>query len=98
MHLLSMIFIFTGCFFIVVSSIGMIRMPDFYTRLHSGGKTDTLGQTLVFVGLMIFEGINLVSLKMFMIVVFILLASPTATHAIAKAAFISSLKPWKKDD
>jgi len=98
MHILGIIFMFIGCFFIVVSSIGMLRLPAFYTRLHAGGKTDTLGQAFVFIGLMLHEGINLISLKMFIMIVFIFLANPTATHAIAKAAFVSGMKPWKRSD
>lgn len=97
-NIVSGIFIFAGCFFIVVASIGMLRLPDFYTRLHAGGKADTLGQGLIFLGLIIYEGFNLISLKMLFIVVFIFLANPTATHAAAKAAFLSGLKPWRKKD
>lgn len=91
-------FLFAGCFFMVVAAIGVVRLPDFFTRLHACGKADTLGQILIFFGLMIYEGFNLITIKMIFIVVFILVANPTATHAAAKAAFIRGLKPWRKGD
>ena len=87
-----------GCFFIVVSSIGVIRFPDFYSRIHPAGKSDTLGQLLVLLGLIVHVGISLVTIKLFFIAVFIFIANPTATHSLAKSAFVSGLKPWKKND
>ena len=86
-----------GCFFIVVSSIGIVRFPDFYSRMHPAGKSDTLGQLLVLSGLMVYEGFSLVSVKLLIIIVFIFIVNPTATHALAKAAYVSGLKPWKKE-
>ncbi|WP_022851896.1 monovalent cation/H(+) antiporter subunit G [Limisalsivibrio acetivorans] len=93
---ISGVLVAAGCFFMVVASIGVLRLPDFYTRLHAGGKADTLGQGLVFLGLMVYEGFSIISLKMLLIVVFIFIANPTATHAAAKAAHLSGLKPWRK--
>jgi multicomponent Na+:H+ antiporter subunit G len=86
-----------GCFFIVISSIGIVRFPDFYSRIHPAGKTDTLGQMLILLGLMVYEGLSLVSLKLFIIIIFIFIANPTATHALAKAAYVSGIEPWKKE-
>ncbi len=87
-----------GCFFIAVSSIGIVRFPDFYSRMHPAGKSDTLGQLLVLSGLMVYEGFSLVSVKLLIIIVFIFIANPTVTHALAKAAYVSGLKPWKKEE
>ena len=87
-----------GCFLIVVASIGIVRFPDFYSRIHPAGKSDTLGQLLVLSGLIVYEGLSMVSLKLLIIIIFIFIASPTATHALAKAAYVSGLKPWKKED
>lgn len=92
------IFLVFGCFFIVVASIGIIRFPDFYSRMHPAGKTDTLGQSMVLIGLMIYEGFSLVSVKLLIIIIFIFIANPTATHAIANAAQVVGLKSWQKDD
>ena len=92
------IFLAFGCFFIVVASIGIIRFPDFYSRMHPAGKTDTLGQALILIGLMIYEGFSMVSVKLLIIIIFIFIANPTATHAIANAAQVVGLKSWQKGD
>ncbi len=93
-EIITGIFVFAGCFFIVVASIGVVRFPDFYSRMHPAGKADTLGLALVMIGLMVYEGFSLVSIKLLMIVVFIFIANPTATHSIAKAAYVAGVKPW----
>jgi multicomponent Na+:H+ antiporter subunit G len=87
-----------GCFFIMVASIGIVRFPDFYSRMHPAGKSDTLGQMLILLGLMVYEGLSLVSVKLFIIIVFIFIVNPTATHALAKAAYLSGVKPWEKTE
>ncbi len=92
------VFLAIGCFFVVVSSIGIVRFPDFYSRMHPAGKADTLGQAMILVGLMIYEGFSLVSVKLLFIIIFIFIASPTATHALASAAYTAGIKPWEKGD
>ncbi len=87
-----------GCFFIIVTAVGIVRFPDFYSRLHPAGKTDTVGQALIFISLMVYEGFSLVSIKLLIIITFIFIASPTATHAVAQAAFLRGVKPWKKKE
>ena len=85
----------------IVASVGVVRFPDFYSRIHPAGKCDTMGQAMVFLGLIIFEifteGFNLISVKMLIIIAFIFFVNPTATHALANAALITGLKPWTKD-
>lgn len=88
-------FLGVGCFFVVVASFGVVRFPDFYTRLHPAGKSDTLGQALILSGLMIHEGVSVVSLKLFMIIVLIFIVNPAASHSIAKAAYLAGVEPWK---
>ncbi len=95
--IISGFFIFTGCFFMIVASVGVVRFPDFYSRIHPAGKCDTMGQAMVFIGLIIFEGFSLVSVKMLIIILFIFFVNPTATHALANAAYIMGVKPWTKD-
>ncbi len=92
------VFLAIGCFFVVVSSIGIVRFPDFYSRMHPAGKADTLGQAMILVGLMIYEGFSLVSVKLIFIIIFIFIANPTATHALANAAYMAGIKPWEKGD
>lgn len=96
--IISGLFLVVGCFFIVVASIGIIRFPDVYSRIHPAGKSDTLGQAMIFIGLMIYEGFSFVSIKLLIIVIFIFITNPTATHALVNAAHVAGLKPWKKGD
>ena len=83
----------TGGFFCIVGSIGLIRMPDFYTRMHAASVTETLGAGLLLLGLMIEAGFSLVTAKLLMIGLLIFMTGPAATHALAKAALIRGLQP-----
>ena len=85
--------ILTGLFFILAGTLGVLRLPDFYTRLHAAGMTDTLGAELVLIGLIIQSGFTQMSLKLLLVAFFLLLTSPTATHAIAYAAHKAGLEP-----
>ena len=96
--IISGIFIAIGCFLIVVASIGVVRFPDFYSRMHPAGKGDTLGQGFVLVGLMIYEVFDLISVKLLLLIIFIFIANPTATHALAKAAYVAGVKPWTREE
>jgi multicomponent Na+:H+ antiporter subunit G len=88
------IFIIAGLFFLVVSGVGLLRFPDFYTRNHAVGKSETLGSILLLCGLAIYNGLEITSGKLVIILLFIALANPTATHIVARAAFRSGLQPW----
>lgn len=83
-----------GIFFSVIGSIGVIRLPDFYSRTHAASKPDTLGLMLTILGLAVLEGITLSSAKLLLIVLFVALGNPTATHALGRAALRSGVKPW----
>jgi len=83
-----------GFFFIFSGAVGILRLPDFYTRLHAMGKCDTLGVALMVLGLALLEGATLNGLKILLIIVFIGLANPTATHALGRAAYRSGVVPW----
>ncbi len=89
-------FLFGGFFFFFTSTVGLLRLPDFYSRLHATGKGDTLGACLCLIGLAIHEGFSLVSLKIVFIAAFMFLAQPTATHVISRAGLKSGLKPWTR--
>lgn len=97
MEIVSIIFIIAGTFFFFVGALGLIRLPDFYTRMHAAGKSDTLGILLIIIGLAIYNGFSIGSLKILFIAVFILFTSPTATHAIARAARLNNIPCWKKE-
>jgi len=103
--LLSGALVVLGFVFILFGIIGVLRLPDFYSRLHAQGKCDTLGVSLMLGGLALYklhEGIHvdavLVFLKIIAVLFFIALANPTATHALGRAAHLSGLKPWVKGD
>lgn len=97
--LVANVVVTAGAFFLLVGSIGLVRLPDFYTRAHATGKSDTLGVILVTLGLVIHEGLTLNSAKIALILAFVGLTNPTATHALTRAAIRFGLKPWfRKDD
>ncbi len=90
---LSCLSIAAGLFFVLAGTLGVLRLPDFYTRLHAAGMTDTLGAELILLGLIIQSGFTQMSLKLLLVAFFLLLTSPTATHAVAHAAYKAGLKP-----
>ncbi len=85
-----------GAFFLTVSALGLLRLPDFYARTHAVGKSETLGTILVLSGLAVYNGWELSTVKIIFILVFVLIASPTATHAISRAALRTGLPPWTR--
>ena len=87
-----------GSIFVLIGAFGLIRLPDFYTRLHAAGVTDTLGAELILLGLMFQAGLSLVTVKLILISLFIFFTSPTATHAVANAARVMGLKPMLVPD
>ncbi|HJH25931.1 MAG TPA: cation:proton antiporter [Methanophagales archaeon] len=102
------LFLAAGIIFMFTGVIGLLRLPDFYTRLHATGKCDTLGEVLIIAGLLLYHlfvyspgaelSVKLVPVKLLFLIIFIFLANPTATHAIMKAAYKTGVKPWKKGD
>ena len=81
-----------GGLFSVIGGVGLLRMPDFYTRTHAASLTDTMGATLILLGLGIHNGIDLVTVKLVIIFLFLFLTSPTAAHALVKAAYSKGLE------
>ena len=98
MYIISIIFIIAGTFFLFAATIGLIRLPDFYTRMHACGKCDTLGILLIVIGIAVYRGFSLQSAKILLIAALIFLASPTATHSIARAALKNRISPWTKEE
>ena len=97
MNIACIVLVSLGVFFLIMGTIGVLRFPDFYTRMHAAGKCDTLGSLLIVIGLALYCGVTLGSVKIIAIAVFIFLTSPTATHAIAKAAHQNKVPLWTKD-
>jgi multicomponent Na+:H+ antiporter subunit G len=91
--LLTWAFLIAGSFFSIVGGIGIIRLPEFFSRLHGGGVTDTMGAGLILVGLMLQGGFSLVTVKLLMILFFLLVTSPASCHALARSALAQDLEP-----
>lgn len=85
--------VLVGAAFGVVGAIGIHRFPDVFTRMHAAGVTDTLCALLILAGLAVQAGLTLVAGKLFLILLFLWFTSPTATHALAKAALRGGIKP-----
>lgn len=98
MTILTIVLLSTGFLFISAGVIGVLRFPDFYTRLHAMSKCDALGIFLMATGMAIHAGMSLNAIKIFLIAIFVAGASSTATHALGRAAFRSGLAPWKRED
>ena len=92
-YVASWVCLAAGGLFCVIGAVGLIRMPDFYTRMHAASVTDTLGAGLILAGLMLQAGLTLVTAKLLIIGVLIFFMSPTATHALARAAYFRGVQP-----
>jgi multicomponent Na+:H+ antiporter subunit G len=97
LDVLSGICLLGGAIFLLIGAIGVLRFPDFYTRLHAVSVCDTLGAGLVLLGLMLQGGLSLVTVKLLLIFYFMIFSGPTAVHALAQAALQSKLKPAVDD-
>jgi len=98
LEIISWIFIVAGALLGIAGGIGIHRFPDFYSRLHAVGITDTLCATLFLIGLGIQTGLTIASLKLALIFIFLFFSNPTATHALADAAHLGGLKPELDDN
>ena len=104
MNIIVLFLLLIGLLFFTGGSIGILRMPDFYSRLHPAGKLDTAGQllTLSAIALFVLQDFSLqnflMASKILLILIFIFITSPTATHAIIDAGMRAGLKPWTKGD
>jgi multicomponent Na+:H+ antiporter subunit G len=82
-----------GCFFTIVGAFGLVRLPDVYTRVHSAGLVDTVGAGLLLLGLTLYGGFTIVTIKLLLIIAFIFFTSPTSSNAFANAVYSSGIKP-----
>lgn len=91
--ILSWISFIVGGFFLFVGSLGMIRLVDFWARLHAASVIDSAGLGLILFGMILQSGFTLISAKLALIVLFLFITGPTASHAVANAAFMSGSRP-----
>ncbi len=90
---LSWACILGGSFFALVGGIGVLRLPDVFSRLHASGITDTMGAGLIMVGLMFQAGWTQVTVKLILVLLFLWFTSPVSTHALARAALRGGVEP-----
>ena len=90
---LSWLFILTGSAFVIVGALGMVRFPDFWSRLHASSISESAGVILLIIGMCLQGGLTLITVKLLIIGVFLFITGPTATHAVANAALVTGLRP-----
>jgi multicomponent Na+:H+ antiporter subunit G len=93
LDILSWALLLGGGAFCMIGALGLLRMPDFYTRMHAASVTDTVGAVLMLLGLLLQAGLTLIGVKLLIIAALLLFTSPTASHALARAAMVRGLKP-----
>ena len=94
--IISWISIGIGAAFVMVGGLGLVRMPDLFTRLHAASVADTAGAGFILLGLMLQAGLSLTSFKLVLIFVFLVFTGPTAAHALAHAALLDGIRPWSR--
>jgi multicomponent Na+:H+ antiporter subunit G len=94
---LSWCLLATGGILGLIGGIGLNRLPDFYTRTHASGMVDTFSAPLILVGLLLQTDQPLVAAKLILILVFLFFTSPTAGHALVRAALSHGLRPDVRD-
>ena len=87
-----------GAFFMVVSTVGLLRLPDFFSRSHAVGKSETLGSLLLLAGLGVHNGFALETAKLLLIVIFITATNPSGIHVLSRAALRKGLRIWVHPD
>jgi multicomponent Na+:H+ antiporter subunit G len=97
MEILSVLFILSGLFFLIVAAIGIIRLPDVFTRSHAVSLTDSLGAFLLLVGIAMYEGLSINLLKILAVLALLYIQNPVIAHATLRAAIRAGLKPWREE-
>lgn len=97
LDIISYILMAAGAFFMFSGSLGILRMKDFFTRLHPAGVSDSFGAPLILLGAMVHYGFSLVTVKIFFLILLFLITSPTITHTLSQAEIASKLKTALKD-
>jgi len=90
---ISWVMLLSGGLVAIIGGLGLLRFPDFFSRLHAGGMTDTLCMLLIIGGLILQAGLSILSIKLALILLFMLFTAPTASHALARAAMVDGVKP-----
>lgn len=95
-EIIGYIFVVVGLAFDIFGCIGLLRLPDVYNRLQAATKCVTLGTCSILLAAILIKGIHAASIKAFLCLVFLLLTSPVAAHALSRGAYKSGVKLWEK--
>jgi multicomponent Na+:H+ antiporter subunit G len=94
---LGTLLMLAGLTFMLLGSIGLVRLPDFFSRTHAASKVDTVGIVVLLLGLAVLEGVTLNSGKLLVAAGFLMLTNPVSAHALARAALRGGFKPWRRE-
>ena len=94
----SWILILLGSFFTLVGAVGLLRMPEIFTRMHAASVTDTLGVGFLLLGMALQAGLSLVTLKLFFLLALFVFTGPVVTHALARACLHERIEPLLAED
>lgn len=97
-QIVGLLVILAGLTLMALGSVGIVRLPDFFSRTHAASKVDTVGIVVVLLGIAVLEGFTLNAGKVLLAAVFISLTNPVAAHALARAALRQGFKPWRRQD
>ena len=97
MEVIAIACILAGLFFLIVAAIGVIRLPDVFSRSHAVSLTDSLGAFLMLVGIALHEGLSTSTLKIIAVLALLYIQNPVIAHATVRAAMRAGLKPWKRE-
>jgi multicomponent Na+:H+ antiporter subunit G len=89
----SWLLLSVGGIFVFIGGLGVLRMPDLYTRMHAASVTDSIGPVMIISGIILQAGMSLASIKLMAILLFLLLTGPTASNALASAALLAGNRP-----
>jgi multicomponent Na+:H+ antiporter subunit G len=95
LEVLSWASVLAGLFFILVGTLGVLRMPDVFTRIHAAGMTDTMGAGFLILGICLQTGLSLVTLRFMLVFAFLLFTSPISSHALARAALLGKVEAYR---
>lgn len=98
LNILGSALILFGLVLMIIGSVGLLRLPDFFARTHAASKVDTVGIVVALIGISFLGGGWIDSGKVLIAALLIMLTNPVAAHMLARAAYQSGLKPWKKED
>ena len=97
MTILATVLLIAGLFFLAVSAIGLLRLPDVYSRMHASSMSESMGAILILLGIGVYEGFTPATIKILVIVLFYAVASPTGAHALFRSALRSGIPMWSSD-